>query len=157
MPAILFNKSVQVQDIFSLLYGGDTTIRELKTGIDAADRAVVACFVDAEQTLRHLLVCDFPFANSAGAALSLVPAAVVNQAVKRKQLDENLRDNLREVLNICSNLFLTAEGEAVRLDRMEFSPVNPGGGMACSSQTFEIQIPRYPSGRIELVAINRNE
>ena len=153
MPALLFSKSVQVQEIFALLFGGETTIREVRDVLKSEEQAAIGYYVDSDQRVQNVMICDFAFANSAGAALSLVPAGVVQQAVRKKDVDENLRDNLREVFNICANLFLSAEGEAVRLERVDLLPKTTVQIGSDSPQTFEVLFPRYPHGRIQLLTV----
>ncbi|WP_437223581.1 hypothetical protein SH661x_003273 [Planctomicrobium sp. SH661] len=153
MHAPLFAKSVHVHEIFSLLFGGDTVIRE-DTGHDGTMvQAVVAYYVDSNQIPRHVLICDHAFANSAGAALSLILPAVVAQAVKAKTIDGTLVDNLHEVLNISANLFSSEDDMQVRLDRVDLLPKERFECRSAIRHHFELLIPRYPAGRIQLLKL----
>jgi len=153
MHAPLFAKAVHVHEIFSLLFGGETQVRELPQAIPANDQAAVACYVNGNFVVQHALICDFAFANSAGAALCLVPAAVVNQAVQKKIVDENLIDNIKEIMNICANLFSPSETEQVRLQTVHVPPKSLDGYDFGAPLVFEVQIPRYPVGKIQVVSL----
>lgn len=153
MSAPAFPKSVYAREIFSVLFGGNTEVKECPFPESCRTPAAVGHYVDADGVPRCLILCDYEFANSAGAGLSLVLPAIVQQAVRKKLVDENLVDNLKEVLNICTNLFPCAEEHELRLDRVEIAPqgtVPPHE----FPQAYEVQIPRYPVGKICLVQLS---
>ncbi|WP_437185415.1 hypothetical protein SH668x_002520 [Planctomicrobium sp. SH668] len=153
MHVTLFSHASQVREIFSLLFGGETTVTESKVSIPQSDIATVAYYVNQSQQVRHLLIADLAFANAAGAALSLIPAGVVTQAIKRREVDQSITDNLREVMNICGNLFSDASQAAVRFDRLEVMPKSGEQFESAPRLAYDVQIARYPGGKIELLTL----
>jgi hypothetical protein len=155
MSAIALSRSIQVREFATLLFGGDTTVKELTADILPADTGAMACFTNLEGQLRHAIVCDYSFANSAGAALSLITPAFIAQPIKRRQIEDNIADNLREVLNIAVNLFATSDGEGLRLDSIVLQPRDQTAlPTSTARHRFEVAIPRYPAGRIDLLDLS---
>jgi hypothetical protein len=58
-----------------------------------------------DNTLAAAWVCDHGFGASAGAALSLIPAAAAKDLLKAEGMNGALRENLQEVFNIGASLF----------------------------------------------------
>jgi hypothetical protein len=155
MSAIALSRSIQVREFVTLLFGGETTVKELSTEILPAETGAIACFSNLDGQLRHAIVCDYSFANSAGAALSLITPAFIAQPIKRRQIEDNIADNLREVLNIAVNLFATSDGEGLRLDSVVLQPRDQTMLPAVTARhRFEVAIPRYPAGRIDLLDLS---
>jgi hypothetical protein len=77
---------------------------------------VVAVYLGPSEETVGLLVCSIQAAAYLGAALSLLPKPVAEDAIKRGALDDALLENFREVANICSSLFAEQAGARVHLD-----------------------------------------
>lgn len=75
---------------------------------------VIATYLTDDGALHGLIICDVPLACHLGAALSLIPAAVANESVKKGRIDEVLFEHLHEVLNVCVPLFVEPDGPRVR-------------------------------------------
>jgi hypothetical protein len=76
---------------------------------------VIATYLTDDDALVGLIICDIPLACHLGAALSLIPAPVANESIKKGRVDEVLFEHLHEVLNICVTVFVEPEGPRVRL------------------------------------------
>lgn len=74
---------------------------------------VVATYLTDDDALHGLIICDVPLACHLGAALSLIPAAVANESVKKGRIEDMLLEHLHEVLNVCVPLFVEPEGPRV--------------------------------------------
>jgi two-component system chemotaxis response regulator CheY len=55
--------------------------------------------------LAACAVCDLAFALRTGAALTLVPPGVVEEAIRARALEDTLADNFHEVLNVMARFF----------------------------------------------------
>ena len=66
---------------------------------------VVADYETDDGSLAVVVLADLRLSNSLGAALTMVPPAAVEEAVKKWQIDEANVENLREVANIMTRLF----------------------------------------------------
>jgi hypothetical protein len=87
--------------------------------------AVVAVYTGAGDEPVGLLVCSVQAAAYLGAALSLLPKPVAEDAIKKGALDDNLLENFREVANICSSLFAEQAGARVHLQAVVNKVVAP--------------------------------
>ena len=60
-------------------------------------------------------VCDLAFAAHAAAALCLIPPATAKESISSRKLDPLLAENLREIMNVCSQLFVASESGRITL------------------------------------------
>lgn len=111
---------------------------------DRDKKPVAACFADKAMTLY------------AGAALSLVPADAARDAMKEAAIDEVMRENFAEVLNVCSRLIELSDSGRVVLTATEFAPA-PRSAATTSVLTkprarvdFDVEIQGYGKGRFGL-------
>ncbi|MCA9152711.1 MAG: hypothetical protein KDA92_25580 [Planctomycetales bacterium] len=147
----------QVNKIVIGLFGDDALVKKATGPIDT-NNVVVAKYADSDHGLHRLVVCDLAFANNAGAALTMISPGVVADAIKAKEVPENIFDNFREVLNIFVNLFSdTARGRLV-LDGVDAPTATADEATATALKApveradFEVTVPRYGSGRLTLLA-----
>ena len=68
------------------------------------DKFVTGLYVDDKDRLIGACITDISLAATTGAALAMMPAAVAKEAVEAGKLEEGLRDNFYEVVNIMSRL-----------------------------------------------------
>ena len=69
------------------------------------DVHVVGSYVDDTGSIRAVAFCDLVMGNVLGAALALVPAPRVEEALGSGSVLPELADNTREVLNVAASLF----------------------------------------------------
>ncbi|WP_437205111.1 hypothetical protein [Planctomicrobium sp. SH664] len=153
MTASTLSRISLVRETFALLLGGETTVKESKSALTPTEVGGLAEYSDQAGAVRHYILCDFAFANTAGAALSMIGPAVIQKAIQRRVVEENVVDNFREVLNIASNLFQTPYLDAPRLSGVHLT-TGPAVQLPplVVLESFEVQVPRYPLGRITLAA-----
>lgn len=146
-----------VAGLFTMLFGTDTTCKPGKTPLLPDACAIVAEYHDNTGATKRLLTCDLAFANSAGAALSMIPPGAASDAIKAGQVPDNILANLHEVMNIAVNLF--ADGFDGRLELASVSRIgqlSPEAKAALSSKehsTIDVAIPRYTAGRVGMIAL----
>src|SRR5512142_2616215 len=74
---------------------------KVKNGEGAAGEPVAVALFRTDVPLQEVaVVCDLPLAASLAAALSVVPVGAVKDAVSAGALEESLRQNLAEVMNV---------------------------------------------------------
>lgn len=146
-----------VNKLFTMLFGQGTICKASQTPLGPEACAVVACYRDNNGTTKRLLTCDLAFANSAGAALSMIPPAAANDATKAGHVPDNILANLSEVLNIAINLFTDSFGgrlELAGVSRLSDLPPEAKSALTAKDRaTVEVLIPRYAAGQVGLIAV----
>ncbi|HWV38478.1 MAG TPA: hypothetical protein VN033_08365 [Vulgatibacter sp.] len=121
------------------------------------DAITVASYSFESGKRAALWVCEFGAACSLAAALSMVPAGIASEAAKNRSMDQGLRDNLSEVMNVCSaliggpglrliydSLILPPEPVPPEIRTILLKPV--------SRLDLEVTVSGYQPGRIALLA-----
>jgi len=130
------------------LLGDQVMAKNFIPGPDLTKPHVVASYVNDANEVQRILVYELGLANSMGAAMSMIPSGVANDATKAGIVADNIQGNLSEVLNICVNLF-TENGT----DRLTFSnlkvctPKDPAPAVK-QSVKYALDIPRYTGGSL---------
>ncbi|MCM2334973.1 MAG: hypothetical protein NDI82_13650 [Anaeromyxobacteraceae bacterium] len=123
-----------------------------------AEPVASALFHTDEPVLQVLVRSDLPLAASLAAALSVVPAAAMKEAVASKRMDESLQDNFGEVMNVLSR-FLSMGGRPFRLGPSTCPPAAPAPELAAlveasdERRVFNVEVPGYAAGRLEFVTL----
>jgi hypothetical protein len=109
----------EVRQILKMLLGDKLVIsRTEKPGPATDDRGLVAVFIDDENVPVTACLGDLHFAAYAGSALTRIPAAGAEDAVKSGEIPETMLGNFHEIMNICSRLFMHGSSPHLRLDRV---------------------------------------
>jgi hypothetical protein len=118
--------------------------------------AAVALYRTEEPTQEVVALCELPLAASLAAALSVVPVGAVKDAVAAGQLEESLRQNLAEVMNVLAR-FVSGSGRRFSLIQ-SWCPPEEGdarvlGAAEVSDETrvVTVDVPGYLGG---LLAFN---
>jgi len=139
-----------VTALLAMIFGEDLS----SSKCDAPDLAgnYVATFIDDDDRLVGLCVCDKEFVAYSGAALSMLPADVAKEMIAGNSVTDAMVDNFYEVMNICSKLFMSETSAHLRLDKI----VKPADGAepiatlesAAKVAPFDVDIPRYGKGAL---------
>ncbi|NRB40909.1 MAG: hypothetical protein HRU20_20975 [Pseudomonadales bacterium] len=105
MPAFNLSKASDFKALYIDMFDGMST-SDVATVSDIEDSAYVGTFVDDSATLVALCVLDLPLAAKMAAAITMFPPGAAEDAVDDGHVDEGLQDNLHEIMNICSRLYL---------------------------------------------------
>lgn len=150
MPQFVTPSVQSVQKILAMMYGEDTsvTLRD-DTGIDDCH---VATYVDDDGGLVAVCACDPQFVGYSGAALTMLPAGVVQDMIDSGQFSETVLENFYEVMNICSRVLMSESSPHLRL-KDTLAPAagaDAAGGVEGDTATvgFDVSIPRYGAGRV---------
>src|SRR5580693_3705404 len=108
----------KILDLLGLLFDGF----EVKPGgtfdQSAAGGAWFGVFVADGGEPVALCGADANLAATFGAALSMLPVALVKESVKSRELSAVMRENLHEVMNICTRLVLDETTPHLKLDQI---------------------------------------
>ncbi len=123
-----------------------------------ADKTLMAVFIDDDDAPVAYCACDHAFAAYAGASLTMIPKGVAEEAAANGDFSKPVLDNVSEIMNICSRLFMNNRTPHLRLDRTYPSPGEvpaeqkcDAGSMAARSD-YEVTIPNYGQGRIAFLS-----
>lgn len=129
---------------------------ELVVGAGASDvgESYVAVYVDAENQPGAVICCDSSFAAYAGAALSMLPPDAATDAANSGDLSATMRENLHEVMNICTGLLIGESTPHLRLTelcRLDETDAPDAIKEVSSSSCFNVVIPRYGAGQLKFL------
>jgi len=150
--------AAQVKDLLGILFDGLAVKPAAKLDVSPASSSYVAVYISDEGSPAALCACSLDFAANAGAALSILPPAAAKDAIKSKQLTDPMRENLREVMNICTRLVLKDGSPHLKLQ--DVYPANslpaPAAAVASGAKgraDFEIALGKYGNGVLSLLAL----
>jgi len=147
----------KVIEILGLLFDG----LDVKPGgafdPSAAGGAWFGVFVADTGEPVALCGADVNLAANLGAAFSMLPVNAAKEAAKARELTSVMRDNLREIMNICTRLMMDHSSAHLRLDQI-YTPANlpaPAATLlesATRRRQFQLQLPKYGGGVLTLLA-----
>lgn len=119
----------------------------------------VSTFVSRTGAPVLVALTDIAFGASCGAALSMIPAGVANEAIKAQALDASMHENLREVANVLTVAFNTDKGTHIKLQETAGckAPLPPAlqNALAKARETMhlEVTVKGYPAGKISFALL----
>lgn len=136
----------------SVLLRRDVKVKPAAPPPPAARLKFGGLYKHGNDTVLGSVMGDIGFAARSGAALSMIPADVASEQIRADALDEVLRENFAEVLNVLSRAFV-AEGDGrVTLQTTVFPPqtIPEQAAPAKSSASFDVEIAGYGNGAVTL-------
>lgn len=149
-----------IRDLLSDLLGRGVAIDKTKSPLVFEDDepGLIARYLNDDDELAIVCLVDAPFAIVVGAALVMVPAAVVKEQLQKGVLEEDAVDLVREVNNIMARLLNTPRTPHVRLHDMltipaDDLPESVEKLLAAPEfrRDFLVTIEGYGEGRISLL------
>lgn len=119
--------------------------------LDEKCLAVFAEFHNDNRSSRHFIACDLAASAMLGAALTGFPPSVAKEARVSGELQDNLLENLKEVLNIAVNLFPQSRNHRFTLEKVLTESEASGEFGNCKDipqVAIEIEMEKYGSGTI---------
>ncbi len=146
---------IDVKSLLGVLFDG----MKIKSSEDldvSATGGYLGLYVDDEGNPVTACVCDMAFAAYSACSLTMLPPPVAQSSVDSGTLEENMVDNLGEVFNILSRLFMTNETDHLKYEVAHDSQSIPAEiaelfNDSSKSATFEISIPRYGDGKLSML------
>ncbi|MEO0971799.1 MAG: hypothetical protein AAFX85_01795 [Pseudomonadota bacterium] len=151
MPNFLIPTNDTSTEMLGMIFGDDTEIFD-GSAIDPA-KSYMATFVDDEGKLVAVGACDTAFGAYAGSALSLIPKAGAEDAIKDGSLSKPMVDNLYEVMNICTRLMMSEKTPHLKLAGVH-EPGEAFDDLATEivnsdqSAHLKVDVPRYGMGTV---------
>lgn len=147
-----------VANLFTSLLG-----REVEVSLNRrliSEVAIAASYSD--DSVKRVAVCllDMNLGASLGAALSLVPKAVADNAGDAVELPEGILENLHEVLNISAQFFYNEDTERISLENIYPPPdefpldIIPLIDQKENRVDMRVDIQGYRSGNIAFLALD---
>lgn len=142
------------------LLGKSVAVKRLTTPLLPGPRVPVAIGtyrIGADEKPTILWVCELSLAASLAAALSLMPSGIAQEQARKGQLDENLRENLHEVMNVGASM-LSGHGTRFALGAVHLPPAPAPADIAPllarppARLDLEIAIPGYEPGKMALLS-----
>jgi hypothetical protein len=100
---------------------------------------------------------DGNLAASFGAAFSMLPVAAAQDASKSRELTDVMKENVREIMNICTRLLMDDTSLHLRLDQIYAVNSLPAPAAALlgapqGRREFQLQLPKYGGGVLTLLS-----
>lgn len=147
---------------------GSLTGKEVKIGRgpvlepSPASPIVAATYLDDDGAIGALLMADVAAAAGMSAALTLMPAGSVTEAMRFGQLDEALLENWSEIANIATQLVRLPGFPKFKLGDSVQSMTGLTPPVEALIQTgvyrvgWTVQVPQYANGRMSII-LHREE
>lgn len=139
-----------------LFEGIDAKISDIPVGID--DKAYVGSYVDDEGAVVAVCISDLPISAYTSAAITMFPKSQADDSITDGSLEESLKENLFEVMNIGSRLFLTDLTPHLKHRDVEQATALPDDVMTfiqdkndISVKQLHIELPKYGEGYLTLI------
>jgi hypothetical protein len=149
-----------VGTLIGSLIGARPKVAKAATPVVPGRTHSVATYIDVEKKIVYAAVADVAFVASAGAALAMIPAGVVAEAVKTGRPSDAMYENTYEVLNIGASLFNEIEDTPLhvkieKLAPMAQVPAAVAARLAKPTARLDLSVtlPGYPEGRLSLLAL----
>ncbi|WP_435746853.1 hypothetical protein [Nocardioides sp. SYSU DS0663] len=148
----------EVRDLLGGLLDREVTLRTCAPLVVSTKRpASVGVYVDDRLVVRAVVALDLPLSAYAAAAIALMPLPATEASLENRVLDEALRENLFEVLNVGASLFNVPDAPHLRL--LDLHPAGaplPGDVQARTltlgrREDLAVEVPGYGSGRLSVV------
>lgn len=117
----------------------------------------VGTYIDSDGALVALTTCDLNISAYTACALTMFPANAAKEAINAGSLDEALKDNLYELMNIYSRFFMDDHTPHLKLDKV-FSLSELGDearellASDAAKTTLKFELPDYGEGLVTFIA-----
>ena len=151
--------AASIADLVTMLVGKKVRAAPTPPLAVAAARGL-ATYIDATQKLQYVALTDMAFLAGVGAALAMIPAGVVTEAIKSGKPAPVLTENAFEVMNILASLYNDADGKGAHIKikgLVIVPPIPPEVASLLAKPAgrldLEIQMPGYANGKLTLLAL----
>ena len=159
MPSYLPNPK-EIRDLLTDLLGREVTLSpSAPLAPTPRTPCTIGVYVDDGLQVTAVVSFDLPLSAHAGAAIGLVPVAGAEAAIEEGTLNDTLRDNVYEVLNIGASLFNPEGATHLRLYDVHHAGAPVPGDVLVKAVTLgrredlAVQVAGYGSGRLSYVLV----
>ncbi len=107
----------EVRSMMGMLFDG-LTVEEGAPVTGVEEGNIIGSYIDADDQLAAVCVCDIEFAAFAGSSLTMLPKGGAEDVILCKEASPAILDNLGEVMNIISRLFIRESTPHLRYDQL---------------------------------------
>ena len=159
MSTFVIPKEIELKQMLGMLYDSGLEVKltdSLPT--ESGSKSLIAVYVDDEDQPVTACACDYNFTAFAGAALTKIPKGGAEDAASSGDFSEMMLNNLNEIMNICSRLFMSSTTPHLRLEKTYNSPDEVPDtarsvlGESISRADYDVVIPGYGDGKISFLA-----
>lgn len=143
--------------VLSMMYGDGLVVEKNKETPVLEDQKLIGLFVDPEGNPVAACTCDLDFAAYGGAALSMMPKGGAEDAAENDDLSESMKENVYEIMNICSRLLMSDDTPHLKLGEMYAGasdlPEDAFGVLSSAEGygSFDVEIPNYGTGKLAII------
>jgi hypothetical protein len=159
MPSYLPNPK-EIRDLLTDLLGREVTLSpSAPLAPTPRTPCTIGVYVDDALQVTAVVSFDLPLSAHAGAAIGLVPVAGAEAAIEEGTLNDTLRENVYEVLNIGASLFNPEGATHLRLYDVHHAGAPVPGDVLVKALTLgrredlAVQVAGYGSGRLSYVLV----
>jgi len=152
----LLPKAKDLTAAFGMLYGDGVDVKDGEPK-PLSENKLYGLFVNSEGDPVAATMCDASFAAYAGSALMMLPPGAAEEAAETGDLTPVMEENVYELINICSRLFMGDNTPHLKLDKMYSDPgelpekAREMIANAEGANGFGVEFPRYGAGNISFV------
>lgn len=150
----------EIRDLLTDLLGREITLSpSTPLAPTPKNPCTVGVYVDDTLQVTSLVSYDLTLSAYAGAAIGLVPVAGAEVAIEEGILNDTLRENLYEVLNIAASLFNVDGATHLRLYDVHHAGIAVPGDILVKALTLgrredlAVDVPGYGSGKLSVVLV----
>jgi hypothetical protein len=156
MSAIILPEPDEIAVLLRDLVGKAMTSKKCAAAPPIRGAWMVASYATNDGEIAGVVAVDMTLAAHVSAALALIPGGVADESARSGKLAENLKENLHEVLNICSRFFNSEGLPRVVLAELKPLPAPPKAAAIIakpkSSLHVDVTIAGYKGGKMSFFA-----
>lgn len=151
-------KGLELAQLLTDLLGKSVKVKELSGPQSRALVGPVTVFDDPEGKAAAVSVADFEFAAYLGAALTMLPPGVAEQAVRGKKIAESIEENFGEVMNVLSSKLTKSPNRVIiRLPFKASTPLpddaKPIKAKPAKRADYDVEVQGYGTGKVSFFLI----
>ena len=141
-----------LKELLSMVIGDEPQIGDLNGAADD-QFSHMARFIDDDNALAALCFADMSLSAAMAAGLSMIPPAAAEEMVQEKALTPIANDNLYEVMNMLSSLYMDDHTPHLRL--AEVAELNLDGITLDSFERkdYAVDAGKYGKGNLTFLAL----
>lgn len=140
----------RLKSMLTMLTGEPVSATTQDKAVDG--RKYHGVFINADAQVVALASCNMAAAASLGCSLTMIPPGGAEAMVEDAELTKNATDNLYEVMNVFSSLFMDDASAHLKLDRVEIGDAPAIEAGETETLTMGIELGRYGKVEVDFVA-----
>lgn len=145
-----------IAQTMTLFLSQNTDIDETEQLMTTADdQLYVFEYLDDTDQPVAASVCELRFIANAGAAMTMVPAGIAEEAIQTNEVTTTMSDNAYELMNMVSRYLIDSTSPHLRIGKMYKKTELPVTvktvlEQAAKQRTFSVTVPNYGQGSFQI-------